>query len=583
MSRRLRGVHLFVALALLAASCGDGGGSAGPGPTAFRPEPPSTAPPTTGELEDPFIDELDWYRCKRVFECATFEVPTDYRDIHRNTTHLTIQRIPARDPEQRIGVLLVNPGGPGGSGIEFVTYASLAFPQEVLDRFDIIGFDPRGVGESGQIDCIHDRSMEALMALDWTDNSSTVREGAQTLMDEIAEGCFRKHTEKLPYLGTVNAARDMEMIRRALEEEQISYVGLSYGTKLGAVYATLYPDRVRAMVLDGALVPADDLVAFSEVRAAAFEDALSAFAAACTADDGCPIEGDPMTAVRELLASLAEAPMETRDRGGRALSRPIAVSAIAGSLYDIGAWPLMAEAIGAARSGEPDLLMRLGDQSWGRNRFESFGNMFDSFVAIDCADRVERAQVSDVAEDLDRLAEQYPLLGADQIGFALTCASWPTGSSPIPALNAGEAAPLVVVGTTRDPATPYVWARELADSLGSAVALTLDGDGHTAFPWNDCMQGHLVPYLTDLTVPADAASCTSEAEAIPFGFGVEDLIDALLLAGVPMDGAVCLAEGLSGELSPADLILLLTADRLTPEEIRLIDDVATRCIEKLYG
>ena len=498
---------------------------------------------------------LDWSACDEqppggiTLECATLPVPLDHADSDGETIDIAVARVPATDLEERIGSLVFNPGGPGGSGIEFVSSAAVAMPAEISERFDLVGFDPRGVGASTPVDC----------DVEIDDNVDLLEEGDdagwQELLDEvdtIDEICPPEALELAPYVGTNNAARDLDLLRAALGDDQLSYIGFSYGTRLGATYAELFPDRVRALVLDGGVKPTDDFAELDREQGAGFDRALENFAAACDADDDCVLQelGATLDVYSQLIEEIAAAGSFTTDDPDRVLMPGELQLGVAAALYSKDAWPYLAEALYlAATEQDGTLLQVLGDGQAGREPDGTYTNQQEANLFINCADDPNRPDA-----DTQRAQSEESAAGSEWFDDFLRATTGCLGvADPIDPLQLGPAdgaAPILVIGSTGDPATPYEWSVALADSLSSAVLFTVEAEGHTAFLSVDCVEPVVVAYLVDLELPGDDDSCSDNDTADffpPPGESDVDLIVALF---------DCLRENGADvpELSTADVL-----------------------------
>ncbi len=498
MKRTLLAAALFASLALTAC---DRGEAPAPPATSANPTPASTAAPF-----DP--DELEWQRCADRFTCATLPVPLDYDAPQGDTLDLALIRLPARTLQRRVGVLLLNFGGPGASGIQGGRAAESFLPDAILDRFDIIGWDPRGVGESTPVDCGDD--FDAFFALDATPDDDAERQALIDAARTFAGDCAARSGRLLPHIGTMDAARDMDIIRGALGEEQLSYVGFSYGTLLGAVYADLFPSRVRAFVLDGAVDPQQSGEALARTQAIGFEDALSAFFAECAANRACPFnsEGNPAAAYDALMAAIDTAPLTERG-GDRLLGQGEAMSGVASALYDKpNGWPALGQALANARDGDGGGLLALFDAIVGRQADGTYSNENEANAAINCVDAPQPDSIAPFDALYERLLQEAPRVGASSAYLGLACAFWPAPASPIVLpLDAPGAAPIMVIGTTKDPVTPYAWAQALAAQLDSGHLLTWQGEDHTAFGKSQCIDDAVTAYFIALELPPEGTVC----------------------------------------------------------------------------
>jgi pimeloyl-ACP methyl ester carboxylesterase len=464
----------------------------------------TTARATRTPTATPAPGELSWESCSYDYECATLEVPLDYSGAVEGTMEVPLLRVAAADRDERLGVLLVNPGGPGGSGVDYVAYNAESWPAQ-LRRFDIIGFDPRGVSGETAVDCTDD--LDDFYAADASPDTPEEIAELQRVHQEFAQACEERSGEYLPFLGGDVVVQDIDRIREALGEEQISFLGLSYGTYLGAKYADRYPERVRAFVLDGATDPQLPGSEWQKQQALGFEIALGAFLADCASRPACPFHsgGDPGAAFDGLMARIDAEPLWA---GRRTLGPPEAETAVIGSLYNKEhGWPQLALGLALAEAGDGSELLDVADQYVDRNPDGSYNDFAERYRAITCMDLSfpdDLAGFEAMAAELEAAA---PRFGAALAWEHLDCMYWPA-EAPDPApVRAAGAPPILVVGTSRDPATPLVWAESLAEQLESGVLLVLEGDGHVAFTQSECIDDAIVRYLVDLKPPRPRTVC----------------------------------------------------------------------------
>jgi len=443
------------------------------------------------------------------FECGTTDVPISYDDPTGETLQLFLVKATVAGQTDRIGSLLVNPGGPGQSASDAAIQSALTLPTDVLNRFDVVGVDPRGAGLSTPVECISDQQKDELFAADPRATDAAALATAFAAVDAVAEGCSEKYDAALGAFSTVDSARDMDLVRQSLGDEQLTYLGYSYGTTLGSTYAELFPDRVRALVLDGAVDPATTAQESAEAQAQGFEAAFDAFAQNCTGlIGGCPVGGDPRTFLNDLLAQAAGAPVPSSRAGETRQATPgLILNGVRSALYQPSAWPQLAQSLANARNGDAAGILTLADTYTGRNDDGSYSNVVDANVAVSCADTEEQftqAEVSGLAADWNA---KYPLFGADAALGLYTCSAWEAPRTPLPERDAAGSAPILVVGTQGDPVTPLPGAVDMAASLTSGVLLTWQGNGHTAYPKTDCVTAAVNAYLIDLTAPQDGLTC----------------------------------------------------------------------------
>ncbi|GAA5033008.1 alpha/beta hydrolase [Microbacterium fluvii] len=474
----------------------------------------SPTPDTTGVAADllPFYDQaLDWASCDDGFQCTTVTAPLDWSDPSAGEIELAVIRHRATGGEP-VGSLLTNPGGPGASGLSFVrdSLSGLA-GQRVIDAYDVIGFDPRGVGESTAVTCLDAADMDSyLFDIPQHERASDAWEeelDARNL--EFAQACDANSDGILPYITTVNAARDLDLLRAVLGDAKLNYLGYSYGTFLGATFAELYPERVGRLVLDGAIDPSVSGTEVGMTQATGFESALRAYMADCLGDDECPFRGtvdDAMADLGTLLASVDRSPLPASD--GRELGADSLMTAIVAALYSESSWTYLTQALSDAMRGDADMAFLLADFYYNRVDGEYLDNSTEAFRAYNCMDYPD--DTTDAEQDAmeKQLAIDAPTIAPYWTGPD-PCEQWPyeaTGTRG--ELTAPGADPIVVIGTTNDPATPYEWAVSLADQLTSGVLITRVGEGHTGYnKGNDCVDDAVDDYLIDGVVPEDGLRC----------------------------------------------------------------------------
>ncbi len=452
---------------------------------------------------------IDWAECGGGFECATFDVPYDHDAPDGRIFTLPLVRRPARNPDERIGSILVNPGGPGGSGVAWVRGRWILMPAAISDKFDLVGFDPRGqAGSEPSIDCADD--LAALVALDLTPSDANEVQTVEKEVDAFVQACQSRSGEMLPYVGTDNVVRDMDLLRQALGDEKLTYLGFSYGTFIGTMYADRYPDRVRALVLDSALDPSLDGLTFIEEQGRSFDAELNAFLADCAVDTTCAFHsgGDPAAAYDAILASIEMAPMPAVGTG-RVVGPGEFAYAVSAPLYQPSQWKRLGEALALGAMGDGSGLLGLSDGYVDRSSDGTYGDSLEVYYGVISIDSPYPAETSAYETLAKKLEIDVPRLGAFFPFTALPSGRWPTASwrSPGP-VSAEGAAPILVVGNTSDPATPHAWAVSLANQLSSGVLVTREGRGHIAFlRGNTCVDTAVTNYLVDLVVPEDGTVC----------------------------------------------------------------------------
>ncbi|MEO5875199.1 MAG: alpha/beta hydrolase [Streptosporangiaceae bacterium] len=473
----------------------------------------STACSTTGQPNGPQpppsqgTEQIAWSDCKGKFQCGTLKVPVDYANPAGDQFTLALIRLPATG--RRIGSLVTNPGGPGGSGIEFVRSTGNSFGKEIKQNFDIVGFDPRGVGKSDPIRCLSSGELDDFFAVDTSPDDATELDGIKSISKKFADGCRAKSAKLLPFVGTRNAARDIDAIRAAVGDEKLTYYGASYGTLLGAWYAEQFPQNVRALVLDGAVDPALTTSQTNIEQARGFETALRAFVADCAKATACPLGQNidaGLTKISDLLTSVDRTPLTTL--GTRRLDESLLALGIATPLYQRDAWPLLQQALKQALAGDGSTLLRFADLLVERGENGDYSNQSEANMAVNCVDKPS-PDPAGFAKDAAAAKKAAPRFGPFIVWSTLPCAYWPAKpTEEARPLKAAGAAPIVVVGTTRDPATPYQWAKNLAAELDSGILLSLNGDGHTAYlSGPPCIRTAIDTYLLTTKAPQDGTTC----------------------------------------------------------------------------
>jgi pimeloyl-ACP methyl ester carboxylesterase len=446
----------------------------------------------------------------RSYDCATLPVPQDWDEPDSGETFdISLVRISRADPEQRIGSLLVNPGGPGASGVDAGVFLSIppfvgGLPDSVTERFDIVGFDPRGVSRSSPVDCLTNEELDLMFGADPDPVDQAAFDEAVAASQRRTGACGTTHGDALNHYSTRQTVHDMDAIRAALGDEKLTYLGYSYGTLLGAIYAHLYPTHIRAMVLDGAIDPDPEPGGEGGGQAAGFERAFDNFANWCNATPTeCPLGPDTRATVTAAIEAARTSPVPGAD--GRDATAGWVWWAVVSALYSQQLWPQLGQAIASLQAGDPAGVFTLADLYTGRDETGSYPNLIDANTAINCADAENRGTVEEVRDAQADQRERYPLFGAPLVMGALDCIHWQGEADPYPVGPAEGAPPILVVGTTGDPATPYEQAAGLADLLGTGVVLTYEGEGHTVYPQDECVNEVVNTYLFD--VVAETATC----------------------------------------------------------------------------
>lgn len=464
-------------------------------------------------LDDFYNATIDWYDCGQKYECGELEVPMDYNNPDGDVFTLALGRRAAMDPPNRIGSLLLNPGGPGGSGLNMLDSAGLIFTPGVLASYDIIGFDPRGVGESEPaVACLSDEERDERRAKTFDVDTD---EGMRALLDEAAEyarKCAENTGPGMQFIDTVSAATDMDLIRSAVGDEKLSYIGFSYGTFLGATYAELFPEKVERLVLDGALDPSLTYEEVGAGQAKGFDRALRAYIEYCLGRTSCPLSGNVDSAMQDLydfLEGLDDSPLPVMG-DDRVVTGDFAFSGLILTLYSRDSWSVLNLALASAMNDrDGTILMSLADLGAYREDDGTYTPGTEAFTAINCLDYDPSSDVDFMRADAEELNDISYFFGPALAYGGVTCADWPYETKRTPhEISATGAGDILVVGTTRDPATPYEWSVALDEQLENSVLVTFDGDGHTAYGnGNECIEDAVDGFLLDGVMPEPGLVC----------------------------------------------------------------------------
>ncbi len=459
-----------------------------------------------------------WSRCYDGMQCADVAAPLDWDDPEGERITLSLVKQPALGGDP-LGTLFVNPGGPGASGASYIAESiDYAVGRSLQEAYDVIGWDPRGVGGSSAVSCLDAQGMDDyLFGLGTTEGLEAGSDewiaAAAEESSEFGEACLEATGPLLGHVDTASTVRDLDMLRAIVGDDRLNYLGYSYGTYIGARYADAFPERVGRLVLDGAIDPSADEAEVVRQQTLGFEAALRAYATDCLTHSACPFGGgvdQAMAAWGALLDGVDERPIEASD--GRVLNSGTLLTAIITPLYSQDNWMYLDQLFQTVSDGDADLAFRLADFYYGRvdGRYED--NSTEAFLAINCLDYpsdpvLDPARMRATA---DELADIAPTIGRFQGYGEIFCASWPKrGVETREAVTAAGADPILVVGTTGDPATPYRWSVALAEQLQSGVLVTFEGEGHTAYGQSDCVTAVVDDYFLRGAVPTADPRCTS--------------------------------------------------------------------------
>ena len=526
-SPRPRIKPLFVALAALLAC---GGLTACQGETDIKASPAtaSASAAVPAGLESFYSQKVSWYACAKKgmaeatsgqdtgFTCAKVKVPLDYDNPGGETIEIAVKKRAAGGDS--IGSLFVNPGGPGGSGIDLVDEAGSYFSKKLTSSYDVVGFDPRGVGASTAVDCLTDAELDAERA-GANDPATPSASAAEERAQKMGEACTSKTSTSglLDHIDTISVARDLDILRAVDGQQALTYLGYSYGTYLGATYAELFPANTGRLVLDGAVDPSLSAEELALGQAKGFEASLRAYVESCQSSKlGCPLSGDVdsgVSQVREFLESTKTAPVPTSD-SKRPLTYDLAVYGVLGSMYQTQAWPSLTLGLSQAmgKEGKPDgsALLKLADLVSFRESDGTYSNNgAEALMAVNCLDYPVQGDNASWEKNAKAIKETSPTFGSQLLYPDAYCQGWGhTSSRKREKITASGAAPILVVGTTGDPATPYAWAQALAEQLESGQLLIWEGDGHTAYGRsNDCVKKAVDTYLLNGTMPDKGLTC----------------------------------------------------------------------------
>lgn len=469
-------------------------------------------PSSQASLSRFYAQELSWTACGPN-QCARLTVPMDYSNPEDATVKLGVIKVPAKSPSKRIGSLVVNPGGPGASAVGYASAADLIVTKPVRAAYDIVGFDPRGVASSSPIRCLSDRELDSFLGFDPTPDDRTEEQQLADNAKAFADKCKANGGPLLGHVSTIEAAKDMDVLRAALGETKLDYLGKSYGTFIGATYADLFPSKVGKFVLDGAIDPSLTSGQVNAGWAVGFETATRAYVQSCVDKGGCPL-GDSldsgMARLRDFLKALDANPLPLDDPYVKRLTEGWGSLGIAEAMYNQSRWNQLTDALRDAFGGNAGPLMKLANGYAHRSDRGTYNdNLMQVLSVVNCLDRSDSKDLEHYESEARSLSSQAPTWGPLLAWGSIPCGYWSVPATNAPKkITAAGSGPIVVVGTTRDPATPYRWAASLAAQLENGHLITFNGDGHTAYTRsNSCVNNAVDAYLLKGVLPPAGLKC----------------------------------------------------------------------------
>lgn len=472
------------------------------------PDPEGTGEPGPAGLARFYGQEVEWTDCRDA-RCTTVEVPVDYEDPEGETLRLAVRRVPAKGDGGE--AIFTNPGGPGGAAQRFAGYIAASLPDDLRRTHDVIGVDPRGIGASRPLECLSDEQFDEFIDTDPDPDDAAGIAALSESVRDMGLACEKNSGALAAHVSTEETARDHDIVRAVLGQDEMHWFGFSYGTQLGATYAELFPDKVGRMVLDGAVDVTLDAAQQGLGQAGGFQQALEAYLAACVDQDSCPVGSsveEASATIAKLMDDLSAKPLEAS--GGRLLTQGRAFYGIAMSLYSQETWPLLTTGLRGLVAGDPSVMLSLSDAYFEREEDGSFdNNSGQAIYAVNCLDEDDAPDADETKALLPQFRKVSPVFGAALGWGVMACHDWPIEARrPQQAVRAEGAPPILVVGTTRDPATPYAWSEAMAEQLESGVLLTREGDGHTAYTsGNECIQDAVDEYFRTGQAPKDGTVC----------------------------------------------------------------------------
>jgi len=493
-----RPLATVVTLALTITACGNSSSST------------DTTTPSLDNATAFVVNPIEWNTCEgstsTEVECGNIEVPFDYSDPDKGSFVLYVKKHNAANPADRVGSMMVNPGGPGFGGSSLADDAEYYFSQDLIDRFDIIAWDPRGTGESTPaVDCVD--TFDEYFGLDSPPETPEEKQALIDASQAFNDKCAENSGTILPYISTRASAQDINSLRLALGEEKVSFFGFSYGSELGTTWATMFPETVRAIVVDGAVDPNASSIQEGMNQAKGFEGQLATFLKQCSERTTCEFHnnGDAEAAFDKLVLDIDAKPLEvSKDR--TPVTQGVLFTAVAQAMYSDYYWPQLSEALSAAQNGDGEGILQLYDDYYQRKADGTYGNELEAFLAISCLDDPGATSTKEVDSHIEDFIAAAPRLGGN-FAYGYSCALWPVKQAAKESITGKGAGPIVVVGTTGDPATPLESTRKMAQGLEQGILIVVDANQHTGYGANNCVVKAVDDYLIKLTVPAKDLTC----------------------------------------------------------------------------
>ena len=493
-----RPLATVVTLALTITACGNSSSST------------DTTTPSLDNATAFVVNPIEWNTCEgstsTEVECGNIEVPFDYSDPDKGSFVLYVKKHNAANPADRVGSMMVNPGGPGFGGSSLADDAEYYFSQDLIDRFDIIAWDPRGTGESTPaVDCVD--TFDEYFGLDSPPETPEEKQALIDASQAFNDKCAENSGTILPYISTRASAQDINSLRLALGEEKVSFFGFSYGSELGTTWATMFPETVRAIVVDGAVDPNASSIQEGMNQAKGFEGQLATFLKQCSERTTCEFHnnGDAEAAFDKLVLDIDAKPLEvSKDR--TPVTQGVLFTAVAQAMYSDYYWPQLSEALSAAQNGDGEGILQLYDDYYQRKADGTYGNELEAFLAISCLDDPGATSTKEVDSHIEDFIAAAPRLGGN-FAYGYSCALWPVEQATKVSITGKGAGPIVVVGTTGDPATPLESTRKMAQGLEQGILIVVDANQHTGYGANNCVVKAVDDYLIKLTVPAKDLTC----------------------------------------------------------------------------